>query len=194
MMKDRCLLVDFENVQKIDLSKLAEDFHVTIFVGSAQKTVPFDLVQGAQRLGPRLEWLRVEGSGSNALDFHIAYYLGCHFTQFPKAQCFILSKDSGFDPLVRHLIKKGFRCQRINSLIELEPQQPAASEPNYKRLVELLTKTEKKLRPRKRTTLAQHVSAMFQKKLPEGEVERLIDLLFIEGKVSETGDTLSYTF
>jgi hypothetical protein len=62
-----------------------------------------------QHLGTKLEWLKVEGNGSNALDFHIAYYLGCWFTQFPTAQYFILSKDSGFDSLVRHLKKKGIR-------------------------------------------------------------------------------------
>ncbi len=199
MMKEttneRRLLVDFENVQQIDLSRLADDFLVTIFVGSQQKTLPFDLVQGTQRLGEKIDWMKVEGHGHNALDFHIAYYLGRIFAHSPKAQCVILSKDSGFDPLVNHLNKNGFTCSRINSLIELEPQraEPPA-EPNYQRVVDSLAKIEKKSRPRRRSTLVKHISSHFQKKLPQEEVERLIDLLFVEGKVAETNQTLSYSF
>ena len=194
LVVERRLLVDFENVQQIELSRLTDDFTVTIFVGGAQKTVPFDLVQGTQRLGEKIEWLKVDGHGHNALDFHIAYYLGCIFSSSPRAQCVILSKDSGFDPLVGYLNKRGMKCQRINSLIELQPERVESVEPNYQRVVESLVKIEKKSRPRRRSTLSKHISSHFQKKLPPEEVERLIDLLFVEGKVAETNQTLSYSF
>ena len=212
-MKERRLLVDFENVQQINLSKIADDFRVTIFVGHSQKTLPFELVQAAQCLGERVEWLRVDGSGNNALDFHIAYYLGCLFTKSPKMQCVILSKDSGFDPLVRHLNKKGFCCRRIKSLAALELQLSMAfdptlgtqegvtseakqagtlSESNYLRVLRILKKIQQKSGPKRRATLANTIAAMFHIKLPQAEVERLIDLLFVEGKVVETNKKLSY--
>lgn len=201
VVKERRLLVDFENVQKIDLSTLPEGFRVTIFVGSSQVNLPFDLVQAAHSLGSRLEWLKVEGRGPNALDFHIAYYLGCLLTRCPQRECSILSRDSGFDPLVRHLKKQGLCCRRINSLLELEAPPQAAQpevvfEANYKRAIELLKKLAKTARPRRRKTLMQHISNMFQndKKLSEAEVAALIDLLFAEGKVVEANQTLSYTF
>lgn len=193
-MKERILLVDFENVQKLDLSRLQDDFQVTIFVGDGQKNIPFDLVKDTQRFGEHLEWLRIEGTGSNALDFHIAYYLGRLCEQLPKAQYYILSKDKGFDPLIRHLNKNGLSCTRINSLIELESPQRSSEDPNYKRVVELLGKIEKKARPRKRTTLSQHIASMFQKKLSEGEVDRLMDMLFMSGMISESNKVLSYNF
>jgi len=192
-MKERYLLIDFENIQTVNLSRLADDLHVTVFVGSSQKAIPFDLVQGVQGLGARVEWVKVEGNGSNALDFYIAYHLGCRFTQSQKAQCFVLSRDTGFDPLVRYLTGKGFRCQRISSLAELEPSCGDTAESGYQRLVECLAKAEKN-RPRTRAKLANHVSAMFHKKLPDREVKRLIDLLFKEGKVTETDSVLSYSF
>lgn len=194
LVKTRRLLVDFENVQQIDLSGLADDFTVTVFVGNNQKSIPLNLVQSLQHLGDRVEWLQVEGNGKNALDFHIAYQLGVIYAQFPKAKCVILSKDSGFDPLVRHLKKHDFNCRRINSLIELKPQTTVAADMNYQRVIELLTKIEKKSRPRRRSTLSQHISAMFQKKLAQEEVERLLDLLFVEKKVTEANQTISYHF
>lgn len=193
-MTNKLLLVDFENVQQVDLTRLGDNFHVVIFVGSSQKSVPIDLVAGAQKLGPRVEWQRVEGSGSNALDFHIACHLGRIIEKSPTLHCIVLSKDKGFDPLLRHLNKNDLKCKRINSLMELEPKSATNEEPNYKRVFELLSKSEKKSRPRKRKTLSQHISSMFQKKIAQSDIDRIIDILFANKMISESNNTISYEF
>lgn len=193
-MSNKLLLVDFENVHQVDLSRLDENFHVSIFVGSTQKAIPFDLVTNAQKFGSRLEWKKVEGSGSNALDFFIACELGRVFENSPKTHCIVLSKDKGFDPLLKFLNKSGLHCKRINSLLELEPKSPAKDEPNYNRVIELLAKSDKKSRPRKLKTLSQHISSMFQKKISQSEIDRVIDLLFANKLISETNNTISYDF
>ncbi len=193
-MTHKLLLVDFENVQQVDLSRLDGSFHVVIFVGSSQKNVPIDLVASAQKLGDRVEWQRVEGNGSNALDFYIAFQLGRVIEKSPTIHCIVLSKDKGFDPLLRHLNKNGLKCKRINSLLELEPKTATTEEPNYIRVFELLSKTEKKLRPRKRNTLSQHISAMFQKNIPQSDVDRIIDILFANKMISEANNTITYEF
>jgi hypothetical protein len=46
-MTNKLLLVDFENVQQVDLTRIGDNFHVVIFVGSGQKSVPIDLVTSA---------------------------------------------------------------------------------------------------------------------------------------------------
>ncbi len=106
----------------------------------------------------------------------------------------VLSKDKGFDPLLRHLNKNGLKCKRINSLLELEPKSAAAEEPNYKRVFELLGKLEKKSRPRKRATLSQYISSMFQKNIAPGDVDRIIDILLAKKMISESDNTISYEF
>jgi hypothetical protein len=193
-MTNKLLLVDFENVQQVDLTRLGDNFHVVIFVGSSQKSVPIDLVTSAQKLGTRVEWQRVEGNGSNALDFHIACHLGRIIEKSPTLYCIVLSKDKGFDPLLRHLNKNGLKCKRINSLLELEPKSATEEEPNYKRVFELLSKSEKKSRPRKRKTLSQHISSMFQKKIAQSDIDRIIDILFANKMISESNNTISYEF
>ena len=193
-MSKKLLLVDFENVQQIDLSRLGDNFDVVVFVGSSQKNVPIDLVTSAQKLGDRVEWHRVEGNGSNALDFYIACQLGRIIEKSPTLHCIVLSKDKGFDPLLRHLNKNGLKCKRINSLLELEPKSVIAEEPNYKRVLELLSKSEKKLRPRKRSTLSQHISSMFQKNIAQSDVDRIIDILFANKMISEAKNTITYEF
>lgn len=193
-MNHKLLLVDFENVQQIDLSRLDNNFHVVIFVGSNQKSISIDLVANAQKLGNRVEWLRVEGNGSNALDFHIACQLGRVIEKTPNLHCIVLSKDKGFDPLIRHLNKNGLKCKRINSLLELEPKTATIEEPNYKRVFELLSKSEKKSRPRKRATLSQHILSMFQKNIAQSEIDRIIDILFANKMISELNNTITYEF
>ena len=194
-MTHKLLLVDFENVQQVDLARLDDSFQIIIFVGAAQKSIPIELVTNAQKLGSRIEWQRVDANGSNALDFCIACHLGRVLEKSPQLQCIVLSKDKGFDPLLRHLNKNGLQCKRLNSLLELDPKattQP--EEPNYKRVIEVLRKSEKKSRPRKRKTLSQHISSIFQKKLPQAEVDRLIDILFANKMISETNDAITYEF
>jgi hypothetical protein len=194
-MTQKLLLVDFENVQQVDLARLDDSFQIIIFVGAAQKSIPIELVTNAQKLGSRIEWQRVDANGSNALDFFIACQLGRVLEKSPQLQCIVLSKDKGFDPLLRHLNKTGLKCKRLNSLLELDPKaavQP--EEPNYKRVIEVLSKSEKKSRPRKRKTLSQHISSIFQKKLPQAEVDRLIDILFANKMISETNDAITYEF
>jgi hypothetical protein len=194
-MTQKLLLVDFENVQQVDLARLDDSFQIIIFVGAAQKSIPIELVTNAQKLGSRIEWQRVDANGSNALDFFIACQLGRVLEKSPQLQCIVLSKDKGFDPLLRHLNKNGLKCKRLNSLLELDPKTATQPEgPHYKRVIEVLGKSEKKSRPRKRKTLSQHISSIFQKKLPQAEVDRIIDILFANKMISETNDAITYEF
>lgn len=193
-MKQELLLVDFENVHQVDLSGLGEACQVVIFVGASQKAIPVEMVAAAQKLGKRVEWQRIEGNGSNALDFHIACHLGRVLERAPTMHCIVLSKDKGFDPLLRNLNKLGLKCKRLDSALELAQQAAPAEDANYARVVEVLAKSDKKTRPRKRKTLSQHILSMFKKNLPQAEIDRIIDLLFDKGMITETNNTISYSF
>ena len=67
-------------------------------------------------------------------------------------------------------------------------------EPNLLRVVEVLGKSEKRSRPRKRKTLSQHISAMFQKKIQQQEVDRIINVMLANGLISEAHNTITYEF
>lgn len=43
------LLVDYENVQQLDLLKVQEEIEIKIFLGQSQSKIPIDLVQSVQR-------------------------------------------------------------------------------------------------------------------------------------------------
>ena len=76
-MRNNIVLIDFENVQPESLELLAQDhFRVLVFVGANQARLPFEVAASLQKLGARAEYIKISGNGSNALDFHIAYYVG----------------------------------------------------------------------------------------------------------------------
>ena len=196
--KPRLLLVDFENVQQVELAKLDDSYRVIIFVGADQKSVPFDLVTRAQQLGSRVEWQKITGNGSNALDFFIAFQLGRVFDKSPRPECMVLSRDKGFDPLIRFVNASGMKCRRISSLAELHHKvatpAPAPEDQKLRRVVEVLGKLEKRGRPRKRKTLSQCISAMFQKKIHQQDIERIINAMLANGLISEAHNTITYEF
>lgn len=94
-MNEQLLLVDLENIHRFDLGKAPPNARIKIFVGQMQSKLPTALVQQAQALGSRLQWVTIDGNGPNALDFHIACHLGEGICKYPKAEFVILSNDRG---------------------------------------------------------------------------------------------------
>lgn len=131
-MKQRLILVDYENIGKIDLSLLDASYKAIIFVGARQNTPKASRKPSTAHRFSRVDFQKIEGVGKNALDFHIAFQLGRTFETAPETQCIVLSKDKGFDPLLAYLNKNGLACQRIAALEELfseESSEPEALAP-----------------------------------------------------------------
>ncbi len=113
LMRTNFVLVDFENVQPKDLGLLKDDlFKVKLFLGPNQSKIPVALASSLQSLGNNAEYIVLETAGNNALDFHIAYYIGLLSAEDPSAFFHIISKDSGFDPLIKHLKGRKVFAQR----------------------------------------------------------------------------------
>lgn len=111
------VLVDHENVQPASLGGFdGGDVPVIVFVGPSQTKIPIELAAAMQRLGARGEHVRISGNGPIALAFHIACHLGERIARDPMADFRIVSKDTGFDPLVRHLRARGFEVRRVGSI------------------------------------------------------------------------------
>jgi hypothetical protein len=189
-MTERVLFVDLENVQKINLTRVPTDVRVMIFYGATQKKIPEELVAQAQPLGDRLKWIKISGQGPNALDFHIAFYLGRELTVNSTSECAILSRDTGFDPLVRHLQAGGHTCRRVSSLETAFPPGELTADPgHFTRLLALLKK--EKARPTKPKGLDGKLKSWFPS-LTDGDRQALIDRLFKESRVRVSENSLEY--
>jgi hypothetical protein len=130
-MRKNYVLIDFENVQPESLAMLQhEHFEVKLFLGANQSKVPFEIANAMQSMCGRAEYVKISGNGSNALDFHIAYYLGQLSVKEPHAYFHIISKDTGFDPLIDYMKTKGISVIRENTIEDIPllkaPQPPAS--------------------------------------------------------------------
>jgi hypothetical protein len=215
-MAESVLLVDYENIGKIDLGSIPAGVRVPFFFGASQKSVPTEFLKAALRLGERFVPIDIEGQGKNALDFHIAFYLGEYLTRSPDTSCVILSKDKGFDPLIRHLARRGFAVRRANSIAEAlgsralpaaVPRGSGAAHPAAVRMAahgdggallaearQLLAGTQKIRRPRKRKGLIAVLHSHFSKRVPESELQDLVDKLIARGELSESNGAITYHF
>ncbi|NEX23840.1 hypothetical protein G3480_26915 [Thiorhodococcus mannitoliphagus] len=115
----RHFLIDYESLQPPDLAGLqGEDVRVLIFVGAQQNRIPFDFANAMQQLGERARYVKISGAGRNALDFHLAFYLGEVVQKDPGGVFRIVSKDGGFDPLIAHLQADEIDVKRLEILGE----------------------------------------------------------------------------
>lgn len=207
-MSQPLLLVDFENVQTIDVHLLPPDCRIAIFYGVHQKSASLDLTTRLQDLGTRVQWHRTGGSGPNSLDFHIAFHIGRVLERKEASEFVILSKDKGFDPLARHMHSLGIKCRRVATVSELHakpspppakpadppPQNNPAASSELDRVRANLVKVQKNKRPRKRATLTKHVSTLFGNKLTKEQLGNLVDDMFRRKMVSEANNAISYHF
>lgn len=205
-MTNKYALIDLENIQPTSLQKLKKDgYQLKIFVGASQTKIALGLVEEVHGFGDRAEYIRIESSGKNALDFHIAFYMGQISAKTPDSQFIVLSKDTGYDALLKHMRGQGIPANRSGAAIAAPQSKPteqtkAASKkhPSQMSMLERLdyarahlTKAGK-ARPAKRKTLASALTSAFQKKLDEPIIHQLIDELIKQGIVIDDQGSISY--
>jgi len=174
------VLIDLENVQPNNLSILAgHDFRVLVFVGEKQTKISFDLAVAIQGLGADLEYIKINGNGPNALDFHIAFYIGELSKSHENSYFHIISKDRGFDPLIRHLKSRKIRAQRHKDVADiplLKVVNATSKSERVDAIVDFLI-ARGTAKPRKVKTLSNSINSLFMRSLDEKELVTLINEL-----------------
>lgn len=194
-MRTNFVLVDFENVQPKDLDLLrGGPFIVKVFLGPNQSKIPIGLAISLQPLGANAEYIVLETAGNNALDFHIAYYIGVLSAENPTAYFHIISKDTGFDPLIKHLKKNKVFAQRSTCIADIpyfKPPLPAAADAQIEVVVADLIR-RKASKPRTEKTLLGTLHALFKKELSDQQLSDLFASLRNRGIVRVDGTNVSY--
>jgi hypothetical protein len=190
-VKKNYVLIDYENVQPKNLEIMkGHEFIVKVFVGSNLTKIPIELATALQSFGEKAEYIQIEGNGPNALDFHIAYYIGHLAASDPEAFFHVISKDTGFDPLIRHLKAKKIRAYREKAIAEIPLLKISNTKSKSERVdavVEFL-KSRGTAKPRKVKTLSNSIASLFTNKLENGELDALLKEL-IKRKVVIVDDT-----
>lgn len=194
-LKNNYILIDFENVQPKNLELLrGHSFTLIVFVGANQKSVPFDFAEALQGLGGNAGYQKVTGNGSNALDFHMAFYLGELAATDADAYFHVISRDKGFDPLIAHLRQRKIFALRHVDLSEIpfvKISNASSLDQKIEAIVDSL-RSRGTSRPRKVKTLKGTVNALFMKTLEYDDLETLVRELERRGHVVFSDQSVSY--
>ena len=119
------ILVDFENVQPTDMGLLrGEQYRLILFRGPHQNKLDFEIVESLQPLGERVSHVQSDKQGKNALDLHIAFYMGRFLQELEAsgdpvskaARFVVISHDGGFDALIDHVQSLGYGAMKAVSI------------------------------------------------------------------------------
>jgi hypothetical protein len=197
-MRSNIVLIDGENVPANSLELLdPEKFRVLLFVGAKQPSVPVKTAVAMQKLGTRAEYIQMSGNGPNALDFHIAYYIGVLSTNEPSTTFYLISKDTGFDPLIRHLKSRQITVVRLPAVAEiLKPKKtapkPAKSSGDLVESVADWLMQIKVTKPRSRGALQNSIASRWRNQIPDDGISAVILELVKRGTISIEDEKVSY--
>lgn len=194
-MRNNIVLIDFESVQPDSIDDLNhEHFQVLLFCGANQSRIPFEIAASLQKLGPRARYIKIAGSGPNALDFHIAYYIGKFAAEAPGGFFHIISRDKGFDPLILHLKSQRILAARSESIAEIPIVKSSAKKLPAERAELFIAKLKapKTTRPRTEKTMMSAIKASFQPVLDEAEVPEILKAMVATGFISIEAGKIVY--
>ena len=194
-MRANYVLIDYENVQPEALSVLdAEHFKVLVFVGASQTKLSFETASAPQRMGAKAESVKTSGTGSNALDFHVAFYIGQIAAHDPTAFFHIISKDTGFDPLIQHLKTKKVFAARSRDVSEIPLVKVANTKSPDEKIAVIVANLQQRgaSKPRTVKTLSSTISSLFQKQLSEQELATLLKELQDKSYVTVNDTKVTY--
>ena len=194
------ILVDFENVQPKaeDWLRLDRNFIQTmVFVNHKQK-LSIDRVKALQALGKNVQYIEMTGQSKNGLDFLIAFYIGKILAQNDKARLWVISKDTGYDPLIAHLkTENGPLIERVDcvSLIQTTAAKPSSIKQNAAAIcMKLLEPSEGK--PENLAALKKFISdALYMESISEQQLSGLINFMTSKCLLKlDSGNTINYLY
>ncbi|HUJ44050.1 MAG TPA: PIN domain-containing protein [Opitutaceae bacterium] len=190
------VLVDFENVQAVDLGSLGDKpVAVTLLLGRMQKRLEVGLVQQLLQRPSGVRLIEMGVSGKNALDLALAYHLGKAAAADPGGCFHIISRDRDYDPLIAHLKQAGIKIWRHDtfSIQAILPEgKPAATAGKIEIVANRLRRSTTN-RPKRKSTLLSHIRAQFQGRLKDSEAGEIVAALVGRGIIGiDSKDKVTY--
>ena len=181
------VFVDFENVHEVDPALIgAKSVSLTLLLGARQTKLDAALVEKLLEHAASVQLVRLTSSGKNALDFTLAYYVGRAVMADPTGYFLIVSRDTGFDPLIEHLRSRNIQADRHDKFIP--PSTPPPAKPPSAPPEDLFTRASEHLRklvtnrPKRKKTLISHLRARFDKTATDAAMLDLVNRLCKAGR------------
>lgn len=191
------VLIDYENVQPKNLEMLkGNNFKILVFVGANQNKIPFEVAEVLQSFGNEAEYIKIDSINKNNLDFHIAFYIGKISSIDENAYFHIISKDTGFDPLINHLKTKKIRIQRESDLSEIPLIKISNKKEDFDKISFILDKLKEreKAKPTTKKALFNSINSWLQRTLDDKNIDELISDLAKKKYITLKDNKVNYNF
>lgn len=179
------IYIDYEN--KGDIKQFPNiDSKYFVFVGADQNP----------KIAPskNVKTIKIEGSGKNAADLHIAFYLQ-KYINIPDVEHFIISNDKGFDVLVKHINNKGKKVWRKESLNQVLNLPNIDTNKHWVKVMNNLTAISQNKRPKNEKTLKSHLKTLFIiDSVTDNEIQNIINRMYADKKIIKKEDRIKYQF
>jgi hypothetical protein len=191
MARTQYIFIDYENVNESDLTRVSgKSVRVFMIIGTKHKKLPTSLFLFAQDHPEQLRIIQTPVDGRNALDFVLTFELGRMMAADPAGYFHIISRDTDFDSVIRHLKGEKKLIARHLSLAEI----PALRTPE-ERLAKIKAELEdaSKSRPSTRKTLENKIQSAFENKAEPEFIEKSIKSL-VQSGILEFTETDKVTY
>ena len=195
-MRTQIILVDFENVQPDLLPALTlGDVKVLVFVGPQQLKLPITTVEAVQKMGAKAQYIRVSKQGPDALDMHIAFYMGRLSLNAADVFFHVIAKDRDYDPLITHLKDLQIPAAKWPDLASIPILKTAAATTPADKIGAALSWLQAHRNNRPASLKKLHNSlkkSAFSDRLPDDDIDQLIEGLKKQKIITVDGQKLGY--
>lgn len=194
-MRTNHVLIDWENVQPDSLELLnREDVRVYLFTGALQKSIPTSTAAALQPLGSRAQYIQMARSGRNALDFHIAFYIGRLSATEENPYFHVIAKDKDLDVLIEHLKAQKIFCTRSVKVTDMPfiKLSVAKSPKERMALVADFLRAPANTLPTTRKRLAGVIKARLDKSITGEDIEAVVQAMIDDGFAVIDGTKVSF--
>ena len=154
--------VDLENIGLLNRVSIQKYDVVYVFVGANQTEI--SLTPTSTDKFNDIKILKLKNISNNNLDFHLSYYLGKFDAQVKKDVKFtVISNDTGFDHLIKHIHETSRNCVRL----KIDNKEEIVTK---KLLLELLSKDVEKM-PKTEKSLKNYIKSHLGNNNSEKKIE-----------------------
>ena len=117
--KPRFFLIDYENVHMAGLQgieELSKTDTVYIFYSMNADSLSFEVMRLLSAAKAKIEYIKVNTQGRNALDFQLSSYIGYLLGKFDGCRCYIVSNDKGYANVQIFWYSQGERVKLVPSV------------------------------------------------------------------------------
>lgn len=184
--------VDYENIGTLEGLNISDFERIFVFCGPKNTKIKIGSLPSDGFC--KIEFIGINTTGSNNLDFHLAFYLGRFHEVADNEICFnVVSNDAGYNGIVNHLKKIGRTCKKV----EIAPPKPKLTPDLVLSEAASMVKSRLKQldgrkRPRKKSKFLNWIKSQCQGLNNGAQPEAVCKELVSAKLVRENGTDISY--